>query len=59
MLTPPIGVNLYVMLSIAGRDLTMSDLGRECTPYWIMLLVGTALMTAFPDIVLLLPRLAY
>ena len=59
MLTPPVGVNLFVMLAIARDQVTMNQLGRECLPYWIMLLVGTALMTIFPDIALLLPRLAF
>lgn len=59
MLTPPVGVNLFVMLSIARNQVTMNQLGRECLPYWIMLLVGTALMTIFPDIALFLPRMAF
>jgi C4-dicarboxylate transporter DctM subunit len=56
MLTPPVGVNLFVMLSVARQQVTMGDLGRECLPYWIMLVVGTLLMTIFPDIALFLPR---
>ncbi len=59
MLTPPVGVNLFVMLSIARQQVTMNELGRECLPYWAMLLIGTALLTLFPGIVLLLPRLLY
>jgi tripartite ATP-independent transporter DctM subunit len=55
MLTPPVGVNLFVMLSIARQQVTMGDLARECFPYWIMMLVGTALITAFPIIALWLP----
>ena len=57
MLTPPVGVNLFVMLSIARQQVTMGDLGRECLPYWIMMLVGTALITAFPSIALWLPNM--
>ena len=56
MLTPPVGVNLFVMLSIARQQVTMNQLGRECFPYWIMLVIGTILMTVFPDIALFLPR---
>ena len=59
MLTPPVGVNLFVMLAIAGPQVTMNQLGRECLPYWIALLIGTALLTIFPEIVLFLPRLLY
>ena len=56
MLTPPVGVNLFVMLAIARGRITMGELGRECLPYWIMLLVGTILMTVFPSIALYLPN---
>ncbi len=56
MLTPPVGVNLFVMLAIARGKVSMGELGRECLPYWIMLLLGTALMTVFPAIALYLPN---
>ncbi|MCC7276374.1 MAG: TRAP transporter large permease [Alphaproteobacteria bacterium] len=56
MLTPPVGVNLFVMMAIARGAITMKELGRECLPYWLMLLLGTALMTVWPDIATWLPR---
>jgi C4-dicarboxylate transporter DctM subunit len=59
MLTPPVGVNLFVMLAIARGKVTMSELGWECLPYWIMLTVGTGIMTIFPDIALWLPNLMF
>jgi len=59
MLTPPVGVNLFVMLAIARGRITMGELGRECLPYWVMLLLGTALMTVFPSIALYLPTLMF
>ena len=59
MLTPPVGVNLFVMLSITRQKVTMNQLAKECLPYWIMLLVGTALMTAFPQIALFLPNMMF
>ena len=59
MLTPPVGVNLFIMLAIARGRISMKDLGRECLPYWIMLLIGTALLTAFPIIALFLPNLVF
>lgn len=59
MLTPPVGVNLFIMLAIARGRINMKELGRECLPYWIMLLIGTALLTAFPIIALFLPNLVF
>ncbi len=57
MLTPPIGVNLFVVLAVTRGRVSLGALSRECLPYWGMLLVGTFLMTVFPQIVLFLPRL--
>lgn len=31
----------------------------ECLPYWIMLLLGTIIMTIFPQVALFLPNLIY
>jgi C4-dicarboxylate transporter, DctM subunit len=59
MLTPPVGVNLFVMLAITRGKVTLGQLSTECLPYWVMLLVGTALMTAFPQIALFLPQLLF
>ena len=59
MLTPPIGVNLFVILAIARNKVSLNELSLECLPYWIMLLLGTLIMTLVPDVALLLPRLAY
>lgn len=57
MLTPPVGVNLFVMLSIANRSLSMGSLGWACLPYWLVMLVAAALLTAFPQLALSLPGL--
>jgi len=57
MLTPPVGVNLFVVLAITRGKVTLGPLSSECLPYWAMLLVGTILMTAFPQIALFLPGL--
>jgi tripartite ATP-independent transporter DctM subunit len=59
MLTPPIGVNLFVMMAITRQEVSLGDLGWECLPYWIILLVGTGLITIFPDIALYLPNKMY
>jgi len=56
MLAPPIGVNLFTMIALTKNRVSLGDLSRECLPYWFMLLIGTALMTAFPMIALCLPR---
>jgi C4-dicarboxylate transporter, DctM subunit len=59
MLTPPIGVNLFVMVAITRQEVDLNSLSRECLPYWIMLLVGTVLLAIFPQIVLFLPDMLF
>ena len=59
MLTPPVGVNLFIMIALTKGRVSLGELSKECLPYWIMLLVGTILMTMFPQIALFLPNLIY
>lgn len=57
MITPPVGLNLYVLVAIANREVSLGEVSRHAIPYWLMLLAGITLLTVFPDIALLLPRL--
>ncbi len=58
MLTPPVGMNLFVLTGIAGGRVTLSETARAAFPYWLVLLAVAALITAAPGIVLFLPSLA-
>lgn len=56
MLTPPVGVLLFVMVSISG--LSLGQIVREVWPY-ILIQFGVTLAVLFlPDVFLFLPRLA-
>jgi C4-dicarboxylate transporter, DctM subunit len=52
---PPVGVGLSIAAGIARVDI--DDVSRTYVPYLIALLVGLALIGAFPDLTLVLPRL--
>jgi tripartite ATP-independent transporter DctM subunit len=52
---PPIGVGLAIASGVAGVDI--DDVSRNYTPYLVALLIGLALVAAFPDLTLVLPRL--
>jgi tripartite ATP-independent transporter DctM subunit len=52
---PPIGVGLAIACGVARVDI--DDVSRNYTPYLVALLVGLALIAAFPDLTLVLPRL--
>jgi tripartite ATP-independent transporter DctM subunit len=56
MLTPPIGLNVFVMAKIAP-DVPMIDIFRGVTPFVIICLCVVLLLTAVPSIALWLPSL--
>lgn len=53
-ITPPIGFNLFVLQSITERNLF--ELIRYAFPFFLLLVLATALVTIFPEIVLYLPK---
>ena len=57
MLTPPMGINLFVIQGISGRDLTEVIAGS--VPFFLLMLLSIALFTAFPSLILLLPSLFF
>ncbi|MBC6718610.1 TRAP transporter large permease [Aurantimonas sp. DM33-3] len=56
MLTPPVGMNLYVLTGITGNRVTLLQAAYASLPFWILLLLGVVILTVFPAIVLFLPR---
>lgn len=59
LITPPVGLNLYVLTAIANRDVSIAGAARGAIPYWIIMLVMVALLTAVPGIALWLPTLLF
>jgi len=53
-ITPPVGFNLFVIQGITGKGLF--TLARMAFPFFLLLVLATALITVFPDIVMVLPR---
>jgi C4-dicarboxylate transporter DctM subunit len=54
-ITPPIGMNVYVLKGVIGDVVTIGDLFRGITPFFIMDVLTLAILVAFPQIVLWLP----
>lgn len=52
---PPVGVGLTIAAGIARVDI--DDVSRTYVPYLVALLIGLALIAAFPFLTLMLPRL--
>ncbi len=53
--TPPVGLNLSVLVSVTRDEVTLGETARATIPYWLILLGSVALLTAFPGIALFLP----
>jgi C4-dicarboxylate transporter DctM subunit len=56
MVTPPFGINLFVIHGLRGRG-TLSDVERGSAPFVIALLLMIGLICVFPDIAMWLPRM--
>jgi tripartite ATP-independent transporter DctM subunit len=54
VLTPPVGANVYVVAGVA-RDIPVTLIFRGVWPYLLAIFACIALLTAFPQIALLLP----
>ena len=57
MITPPIGLNLFVLQGITQRDIWL--ISKAAAPMFALMIVGLVLITVFSEIVLFLPQLMY
>jgi TRAP-type mannitol/chloroaromatic compound transport system permease large subunit len=58
-ITPPFGYNLFLMRAMAPKDVTLIDIYKSIVPFVIIMVVGLALVAAFPQIALWLPNYVY
>lgn len=58
VITPPVGLNVYVVSGIA-REIQLETIFKGALPFLIALVIGTAFLVAFPQIVLVLPDLMF
>ncbi len=52
-ITPPVGFNLFVLQSITGRGIF--EIARYALPFFLILVLATAILALFPEIALWLP----
>lgn len=57
-LTPPVGVNIYVVKALAP-DVPLGDIFKSVSFFVIASVVAMIILTIFPDIALVLPRLLH
>jgi TRAP-type C4-dicarboxylate transport system permease large subunit len=52
-ITPPVGFNLFVLQGMTGRDIL--QVTAASMPFFFLMILGIAIITAFPQIVTFLP----
>ena len=56
-ITPPVGLNLFVLQGMTGKHIWYLSLAT--LPFFLMLLLGVIIITVFPEIVMFLPKMMY
>ncbi|WGF87848.1 TRAP transporter large permease [Marinivivus vitaminiproducens] len=56
MLTPPVGMNLFVLVAITRGEVDLAQAAKATLPFWIAMLLSIAVFTVFPSLVLVLPN---
>ena len=59
LITPPVGLNVYVVRSASPIPLTLEDVFAGVMPFLLLDFITLGLLIAFPQIVLVLPNLMY
>lgn len=53
-ITPPVGFNLFVLQGLTGRNII--EIAIAALPFFLLLVLAVALLVAFPELALWLPR---
>jgi TRAP-type C4-dicarboxylate transport system permease large subunit len=56
-LTPPVGLNLFVLQGMTGRDIVY--ISKAALPFFLLLILAVVLVVVFPQIALYLPQIMY
>jgi C4-dicarboxylate transporter, DctM subunit len=59
LITPPVGLNVYVVRSASPIPLSLEDVFAGVMPFLLLDVITLGLLIAFPQIVLFLPNLMY
>ncbi len=55
-ITPPFGYNLFLMRALAPPEITLGDIYRSITPFFLLMALSMIIIMIFPEIALWLPR---
>ena len=57
MITPPVGLNLFVLKGIVSDDITMTDIMMGAAPFVVIMMIGLLAIILFPPIATFLPSM--
>ena len=55
-MTPPFGYNLFLMRAMAPKEISLQDIYRSIIPFVLIMVIGLAIVMAFPEIATYLPE---
>jgi len=55
-LTPPVGYALFYIKGVAGDSISTQEIYRGIIPFVIIIVLVTALLAVFPDLIMWLPN---
>ena len=58
LLTPPVGINLFVVMAISRNQVSLGEVAMACVPFWLIMVSMLLLLTLMPQIALFLPQIA-
>jgi len=62
VITPPVGINVYVVYGVAQGvvgEVPLESIFKGIVPFLLAVIIGTVILMIFPQLVLLLPNLMY
>ncbi len=62
VITPPVGINVYVVYGVSQRiveDIRLEEIFKGIFPFLVAVVVGIIILMIFPEIILYLPHLMY
>ena len=62
VITPPVGINVYVVFGVARSvigEVPLESIFKGILPFLIAVIVGVIIMIAMPQLILFLPNLMY
>jgi TRAP-type C4-dicarboxylate transport system permease large subunit len=55
--SPPVGFNLFVLQTMSGKD--SNTVALASLPFFFLLVAAVAIITVFPQIVMVLPEMSF